>query len=280
MEQLIKDNHLSGSVLCKSITEVQPDEIKDNKRVHLFAGIGGWELALRLAGWPPEVPVWTGSCPCQPFSIAGAKRRTKDERHLWPQMFRLIEAHRPPVVFGEQVSESGGLGWLDGVCDDLERIGYSCGAAILPACCVGSPQQRNRLYWVAHCDSAGFRESWRAGSDASEDSVPERTGEDDSGLAAMRLLRGCDLQSPWDTYRGLSLPGHSRVGPDGPVHEPPKRLRVGPGAGPLANGVSRYVVRLRGYGNAIVPQAAAIFIKAFMEGSQLCVTNPKDHRES
>ena len=116
---------------------------------HFFAGIGGWSIALRLAGWPDDRPVWTGSCPCQPFSAAGSGKAADDERHLWPAWFPLIAECRPAIVFGEQVEAAIGWGWLDAVFADLEGEGYACGATVLPACGVGAPHIRQRLWFVA-----------------------------------------------------------------------------------------------------------------------------------
>ncbi|TXH50247.1 MAG: DNA cytosine methyltransferase, partial [Desulfurellales bacterium] len=142
----------------RSIADVAPADIAGFRRVHFFAGLGGWEIALRLAGWPDDREVWTGSCPCQPFSAAGKRQGTADERHLWPEMFRLIRERRPATVFGEQVASSDGLAWLDGVFADLEGAGYACGAADLCAAGVGAPHIRQRLYWVANASrSAGER---------------------------------------------------------------------------------------------------------------------------
>ena len=91
---------------------------------HFFAGIGGWPQALRLAGWPEDQPVWTGSCPCQGLSLAGKGKAEEDERHLWPEWRRLIALHRPPVIFGEQVDSVLGRRWLSEVRFDLEHLGY------------------------------------------------------------------------------------------------------------------------------------------------------------
>ncbi|MCK5235942.1 MAG: DNA cytosine methyltransferase, partial [Deltaproteobacteria bacterium] len=118
-----------GVVDRRSIKDVVADEnIKTFKRAHFFAGIGGWEYALRLAGWPADLPVWTGSCPCQPFSQAGKGKGVDDERHLWPDWLKLIDKHRPPVIFGEQVASKAGRAWLSGVRTDLEALGYVVGA--------------------------------------------------------------------------------------------------------------------------------------------------------
>lgn len=148
LRELIRQGYIAdGLVDERSITEVQPDDLKEFSQCHFFAGIGGWSLAARMAGVPDDFPLWTGSCPCQAFSIAGKKKGLDDERHLWPTFYRLIDSCRPPVVVGEQVEAAIRFGWLDVVQDDLERSGYSVGAAGLPASCVGAPHIRQRLYW-------------------------------------------------------------------------------------------------------------------------------------
>src|SRR5687768_10112388 len=109
-----------GFVDERDIRDVQPADLHGYDRCHFFAGIGGWDYALQLAGWPSGEPVWTGSCPCQPFSAAGKRSGFDDTRHLWPTWFRLIRECRPPVVFGEQVASADGLAWFDTVSTDLE----------------------------------------------------------------------------------------------------------------------------------------------------------------
>lgn len=141
-----------GDVDERSIEEVQPDDLKGYDQCHFFAGIGGWSYALRLAGVGDEWPIWTGSCPCQPFSVAGKGMATGDPRHLWPEFKRLIGECVPATVFGEQVAGKAGREWLDGVRADLEGVGYACGAADLCAAGVGAPHIRQRLYWVAHAE--------------------------------------------------------------------------------------------------------------------------------
>jgi len=139
-----------GDVDTRSIVEVRPADLAPYTQCHFFAGIGGWPYALQLAGVPATTPLWTGSCPCQPFSSAGKGLAQADERHLWPVFFDLIRQCRPDTVFGEQVASAIGKGWLDGVSSDLERENYACGAAVLGAHSVGAPHIRQRLYWVAH----------------------------------------------------------------------------------------------------------------------------------
>lgn len=155
---LIDAGHISlGVIDQRSIHELEPNDLSGYERVHLFAGIAGWDYALNLAGWPAGVPVWTGSCPCQPFSCAGKGLGTADKRHLWPEMFRLIHECRPGVVFGEQVASAVGHGWLDGVFADLEGEGYACWATVAGAHSVGAPHIRQRLYWVADASWSGRR---------------------------------------------------------------------------------------------------------------------------
>lgn len=157
LRELIKAGLIPpGEVDERSITEVRPAELVGYTQCHFFCGIGGWPYALRLAGWPIDRRVWTGSCPCQPFSSAGKQKGNADDRHLWPAFFELIRGYnaisqREPVpVFGEQVSSAIRHGWLDGIRTDLEGEGYTLGHAVLGAHSVGAPHIRQRLYWVAH----------------------------------------------------------------------------------------------------------------------------------
>ncbi len=150
LRNLIAAGHIAlGDVDVRSVAEVKPDDLRGYDQCHFFAGIGGWSLALRLAGWPDDRPVWTGSCPCQPFSGAGQGKGFDDERHLWPAWFNLIRECQPAIVFGEQVDAAIRHGWLDLVSSDLEGIGYAFGAAGLPAASVGAPHIRQRLWFVA-----------------------------------------------------------------------------------------------------------------------------------
>jgi len=156
LRQLIKMGQIApGDVDERSIEDVTPNELSAYTQCHFFAGVGGWSLALRLAGIPDDFPVWTGSAPCQPFSAAGKGKGIADERHLWPAMFWLIQQCRPETVFGEQVASKDGLGWWDVVSADLEGTGYACGAVDLCAPGVGAFHIRQRLYWVANANSSG-----------------------------------------------------------------------------------------------------------------------------
>jgi DNA (cytosine-5)-methyltransferase 1 len=239
LRELIKDGHIANGIVDeRSIKDVQPNDLTDFTQCHFFAGIGGWSYALRLAEWPDDRPVWTGSCPCQPFSDAGQKGGTKDKRHLWPDFFRLIRERRPSTVFGEQVASKDGLAWLDIVSADLESADYAVGAADLCAAGVQAPHIRQRLWFVADSNSA--RLAGRPIKSARQECATVERGGDARELADSADWIECT---------------------DG------KWRPVEPGTFPLAHGVPARMGRLRGYGNAIVPQVAAEFVRATMDSS-------------
>lgn len=164
LRELIANNLIApGDVDERSIEDVSPADLSGYTQCHFFAGIGVWSYALRLAGWPDDRPIWTGSCPCQPFSAAGKGKGFADERHLWPAFHWLIQQCRPQRVFGEQVAGKDGLTWLDLVSTDLEALDYACGAVSYAAAGIGAPQIRERLYWVADANDAGPQGWWQPG---------------------------------------------------------------------------------------------------------------------
>jgi|HubBroStandDraft_1064217.scaffolds.fasta_scaffold12487_6 DNA (cytosine-5)-methyltransferase 1 len=167
LRELVARNVIApGDVDDRSIKDVKPDDLRGYDQCHFFAGSGLWSVAARLAGWPDTRKLWTGSCPCQGESLAGKRLGADDPRHLWPDLYRLIRACRPPVVMGEQVAAAAGTHWLDGVCADLADENYPVRAVDIPACAVDAPHQRNRLYWVAVDD--GRCEHWRPGPDIAQ----------------------------------------------------------------------------------------------------------------
>ncbi|MGR7074606.1 DNA cytosine methyltransferase [Klebsiella aerogenes] len=154
LRNLIATGHIApGEVDERSIEDVTPDDLRGFTQCHFFAGIGVWSHSLRLAGWPDDLPVWTGSCPCQPFSAAGKGDGFADERHLWPHFFHLISERRPQHVFGEQVASGNANTWFDLVQADLEGVGYAFGLVPFTSASIGAPHIRERAYWVA--ESAG-----------------------------------------------------------------------------------------------------------------------------
>ncbi len=153
LRNLISDGQIApGEVDERSIVDVRPADLDGFGQCHWFAGIGGWSLALRLAGWPDDKPAFTGSCPCQPFSSAARGRNTgfSDDRDLWPAWAGLIRSRRPSIVFGEQVSTA--VAWLDRACDQMEVMGYTCRATVLTSIGVGADHIRPRIYFAGHTD--------------------------------------------------------------------------------------------------------------------------------
>ena len=269
LRELIRAGHIApGEVDTRSIEDVAPDDLAGFAQCHFFAGIGTWSYALRRAGWADDRPVWTGSCPCQPFSAAGKRRGTADERHLWPAFFRLIRERRPVTVFGEQVASCDGLAWFDLVSFGLEGTGYAVGAVDTCAAGFGAPHIRQRLYWVAHADGKQLHRrrfpKERGGAELAD-------GGGTVGLADApgKQTRGADAGNGQTAGTGVSdapLPtdGFWRDA-DWLLCRDGRWRPVEPGAFPLAHGAAGRVGRLRGYGNAIVAPQAEAFIRAFDE---------------
>ncbi|MCG3776915.1 MAG: hypothetical protein JW395_3787 [Nitrospira sp.] len=228
LRELIKHGHIPNGVVDeRSIEDIKPSELDGFIQCHFFAGIGGWSLALKLAGWPEDRPVRTGSCPCQPFSSAGKGDGFADERHLWPAFHHIIRSERTPsVVFGEQVASKAALAWLDLVRADCEASGYAVGAVDLCAASVGAPHIRQRIWWVAN----PFSQRGCGGKPARKHAVDVDA-------------RSQEARSGWLRSGGATEPCPS----------------------PLVNGFPGRLGLLRPYGNAIVPQVAAEFVKAFLE---------------
>ena len=199
IKYLIKNKLIpDGEVDDRSIKDIEPGDLNGFKQCHFFAGIGGWSYALQLAAWPPDRPVWTGSCPCQPFSVSGKGLGEKDDRHLWPYFRQLIKESNPDIVFGEQVASKLGREWLAGVQIDLERMGFVFGAADIPACSVGAPHIRQRLWWVADAKYTERRQKTAArNNDYRQNTRREKTaggfipcGAVDKGLANPNRING------------------------------------------------------------------------------------------
>lgn len=235
-----------GDVDERDIRDVRPSDLAGYTQCHFFAGIGAWSYALRLAGWPDDRPVWTGSCPCQPFSAAGRRNGFDDERHLWPAWHHLIWHARPPIIFGEQVAGKDSWTWFDLVHTDMEGTGYACGAAVLPAASVGAPHIRHRLWFAADIERGMGHASAPRLPHPEPDGVA-RTWRGQEGRAAKQPGRAFWSGARWHLCRD-------------------SRYRaIEPGVFPLAYGAAERVGRLRAYGNTIVPWVAAEFIAAYLE---------------
>jgi DNA (cytosine-5)-methyltransferase 1 len=298
LRNLIADGLLPhGDVDDRDIRKVGISDVKGYAQAHFFAGIGGWPLALELAGWPVERPIWTGSCPCQPFSAAGRREGFLDPRDLWPTWFDLLRQSDVPVIAGEQVATEEF--WLDRVRLDLEKRDFALGAAILPACSVDAPHKRDRFWFMAisqrarpgwwRHDRSRARGSTAATGGALSDAdraglrrQPSAGRQQESGQHP-RALDGRDVS---DASGGLiSIPQRQAQGRDGvgsnsarsfwsdhewAVGADGKARRVKPGIRLLADGVQARLAKLSTAGNAIVPQVAAEFLGAGWDAIQEC----------
>ncbi|CNG80777.1 DNA cytosine methyltransferase [Yersinia frederiksenii] len=198
LRNLIKAGHIApGYVDERSIEDVRPDDLREFTQCHFFAGVGVWSYALRQAGWPDDKPVWTGSCPCQPFSAAGKGDGFNDERHLWPSFAWLIEQHRPSIVFGEQVASKAIDAWIDLVQTDMEGMDYAFASTPFPSAGVGSPHIRDRNFWLA--DSNHNRQ--QSGARRSGSSEPP-TARDDTRRRGEIGTLGDAEKLPFWTHNG------------------------------------------------------------------------------
>lgn len=250
--------------------------VSGRTHLDLFSGIGGFALAAQRTGWKtigfaetdeyaskvlrkhwPNVPnhgdvrnvrniradLITGGFPCQPFSCVGKRSGKDDDRYLWPEMRRIISESRAAWVCGENVPELDGVA-LGDVLADMEAIGYEVQTLEIPACGVGAPHKRRRLWIVAHRTGDGLQDA------TGQDGQPCRCG-----------LASCGL----DTLRS----GDVLADANGEPMERPAIARqesnpweTEPAVGRVADGIPARVDRLRGLGNAIVPQIATVILAA------------------
>ena len=252
LRELIREGLIPRGVVDeRDIEEVKKKDLEGYGQAHFFAGIGGWPLALKIAGVPEDFPLWTGSCPCQDFSVAGNQAGFKGKRDLWPEFKRLILAAKPPLLFGEQVEAAVRVGderqsWLDRLARDLGKAGYEFGSAVLSSLLVGADHRRERIYFVADSDGQSAVAALR----------PLGTGQGGEDLVALvGEGRVFDLRRFWDDREWLKCSDGKRRGRES-------------GPQPLDDGLPEAVALLRGAGNAIVPQLAAEFVAAFFEAKE------------
>ena len=274
----------------------------------LFSGIGGFDLAAKWMGWENvfhverdpfcrqvlahhfpksqsfddvkafdatpfrgRIRVLSGGFPCQPFSSAGQRAGTSDDRYLWPEMFRIIREARPTYVVAENVR--GLLSWNDGlvldtVCADLEGEGYEVFPVVLPAASVNAPHRRDRIWIVAHAnDERGAGGLGQVqGTDGEvpqryDDAQPRHAGSTDASHARSGRWTQDDEQHPAEKPK-LSRTRWERFPTVAPICSRddglPERL----------DGITFSKWRresIKAYGNAIVPQVAYQIFQALNE---------------
>lgn len=281
----------------------------------LFAGIGGMDIGLERAGmtvvaqceidpfcravlrkhWP-DVPQFEdvrklrgedvgpvdlvcGGYPCQPFSTAGKRGGAEDDRHLWPEMRRVIEELRPTWVIGENVAGHITLG-LDEVLSDLDALGYASRAFVVPACAVDAPHRRDRVWIVANANSSRQcagpinaemeRASGNAGSSLANANSQGLEGRERAELRE----RGTQwaIGQGGASVRNASSPRlqdrqSGQMGRPGADAQPERSDRWPSDASicRVANGVPNRVDRIKSLGNSIVPQVAEEIGRAIMQ---------------
>jgi DNA (cytosine-5)-methyltransferase 1 len=168
LRRLAERGHIErGSVDGRTIVDVGPDDLAGHLRCHFFAGIAGFDAALRLLGWPRRAEIWTGGPPCQDASIAsaiyGARAGLRGERtglaHVW---LDLVAARRPRRLIFENVP--GIRPWTGEITRRLEQLGYRVCKPQRSAESIGAPHARRRMFVAADLDGARFSLAWSPGS--------------------------------------------------------------------------------------------------------------------
>ena len=220
------------------------------------------ELANDARRLVPDCDILTAGYPCQPFSVAGKQKGTEDDRHIWPYILRIVAHKRPSWVVFENVYGHVALG-LDQVLSDLEAEGYSSRTFIVPACGVDAPHRRDRLWIVGHTEDNGRNgrteavgregQTYQQIEQLGIRGEPSRPSEDvahsDNEGPQGRLHRRQD--SGWESELG-------HAGCSGSTHGQSEQNKwtTEPNVGRVAHGVPKRVDRIKGLGNAIVPQIA------------------------
>jgi len=287
--------------------------------VSLFAGIGGFDLGLERAGmqcvgqvekdkfcqrvlahhWPEvkrveniynvtgsdfePVELICGGFPCQPFSTAGKRGGKNDDRYLWPEMLRVIEAYKPAWVLGENVAGIVSMA-LDTVLSDLENKGYTCQAFIIPACAVDAKHERKRVWIVAN--SKGYKNIWkRSGRFQPKPtqccqyvSYPNGSGFGERRGAKSIQSKHCSIECVSKAISNSINNGYDREKrneakqssnkQENWIFERDNTWLPEPGVGRVAHGVPGRVDRLRSLGNAVVPQVVEVIGKAILKANQ------------
>ena len=228
------------------------------------------ELANDADRFRGLVDIITGGYPCQPFSLAGVRRGHQDDRHLWPEMLRVIKAVRPRWVIGENVAGHISMG-LDTVLSDLEAAGYASRCYVIPAVAADAPHRRDRCWIVANAGHERLHQRWQSSNvvkDGCGQGPMERNGEQGWAQTKGEDLADADGAHP---QRGRVSSGiHAQhtdtdCGGDRGRWQATQFCKPEPELGRVAYGVPGRVHRLKQLGNSIVPQVAARILYAIKE---------------
>jgi DNA (cytosine-5)-methyltransferase 1 len=274
------------------------------KVLDLFSGIGGFSLGLERAGmetaafceidpfcrevlkkhWP-DVPIYEdvrklkggeiaadiicGGYPCQPFSVAGKRQGERDDRHLWPEVARLLSEVKPRWFIGENVAGHISMG-LDEVLFDLEGQGYDAQTFVIPACAVDAKHRRDRVWIVGYSEHNGSLAAAKQGISC-EAGNDNKKGKDEAskskGASGSRGSKNvadteCERLEGEARTKCKSKKQQSSHGSGGGGEN---SWKAEPAVGRVANGIPRRVDRLRSLGNAVVPQIPEMIGRAIME---------------
>jgi DNA (cytosine-5)-methyltransferase 1 len=266
------------AAFCEYDKEAQKVLKKNWPEVPIFSDVRTLNKQELLDNGIHDIGLICGGYPCQPFSVAGERRGAEDDRHLWPEMFRLIQELRPDWVIGENVAGHINMG-LDEVLIDLEAAGYTTRPFVIPACAVDAHHRRDRVWIIAHAnsdsESNGTKHeqrmvenaSSRSGRDSEsvigrQDNETKRSQDTDktarSGENVAHTAFGISKRSSKEQVSGIGNFSREsgRSGQDKP------RWAVEPNVGRVANGVPRRSHRLKQLGNAVVPQVVEQIGKA------------------
>lgn len=242
--RMILKKHWPDVPLFKDVTKLDREELTN-------AGIE-----------PDSIDIVSGGFPCQPFSIAGHRKGTEDDRDLWPEMFRIIKQIWPTWVVGENVANFANME-LDRTLSNLECAGYQARAFVLPACAVNAPHQRLRTFIVAHADSKRYfyREPEKQPAEDRQSPFSNASTSSENVLADASSKRRQTSShdefrniANWQSKRQFSTAGGT-----------PAKWQPEPSVGRVADGVPNRLDRIKALGNAVVPQQILPIFKAIVQ---------------
>ena len=204
-----------------------------------------------------KIDIITGGYPCQPFSVAGRQQGEKDPRHVWPEMFRLIQELRPSWVIGENVAGHIKLG-LDTVLENLESEGYSARTFSISASSIGANHKRERIWIVANSESIGSH--GREDREHIEQRNTERKARGESSYVSYTDYER--LEGLWEKHKLREGKKEEQISWNG-------WWEIEPDVGRVAHGVPKRGDRLKCLGNSLVPMIPYYIGMSIKKGDML-----------